>query len=53
MDAKKIFNAVLIGFGVAKSLATGKVAKSLDKVEEGVQIAKAIAKLVKPKSEKK
>lgn len=45
----QILNAVKIGIGVAKSLATGKVAKTLDTMDTAVDIAKAVKKTLKAK----
>ena len=49
MKLNEILTAVKIGAAVGKSLLVGKVAKTLEKVEEASDIAKAVAKLVKKK----
>lgn len=49
MKIDQILIAIKIGLGVFKSLATGKLAKGLDKADEAVDIAKAVKKLLKKK----
>lgn len=49
MKISEILNAIKIGTLVAKSLATGKVATTLDKIDQGVDIAKAVKKILKKK----
>lgn len=48
MKIDQILLAIKIGASVAKSLATGKVAKGLEKTEEAVDIARAVKKMIKP-----
>jgi hypothetical protein len=49
MKIDQILTAIKIGIGVAKSLATGKVAKGLEKADIAVDIAKAVKKTIKAK----
>lgn len=49
MKFDQIFNALKIGIVVAKSLATGKVAKTLETTETAIDIAKAVKKTLKAK----
>lgn len=47
MKLKDLFKAVKIAGLVGKSIATGKVAKTLDKITDAVQIAEAVRNLLK------
>lgn len=49
MKIDQILNAVKIGLLVARSLASGKLAKGLEKADEAVDIAKAVKKTIKKK----
>lgn len=49
MKIDHLLNAIRIGAAVAKSLATGRLAKGLEKTEEAVVIAQAVKKMIKPK----
>jgi len=49
MKLDDILIAAKIGIGVTKSLMTGKVAKTLEKADEAVDIAKAVRKFLKKK----
>lgn len=46
MKFDKILLGIKLGAAVAKSIATGKPAKVLDKVDEAAGIAKAVKKLL-------
>lgn len=47
MKLDQILVAAKIGISVFKSLATGKLAKGLEKTEEAIDITKAVKKLIK------
>lgn len=47
MKLLQILNAIKIGALVAKSLTTGKVASTLETIERGADIAKAVKKAIK------
>lgn len=49
MKIDQLLLALKIGIGVTRSLATGKVAKGLEKADEAVDIAKAVKKMIRPK----
>lgn len=49
MKIRDIISAVQIAVAVGKSLATRKVSKTLEKIEDAAGIAKAVEKLVKKK----
>jgi len=49
MKIDQILIAVKIGAALAKSLATGKLAKALEKTEEAASIAQAVKKMIRPK----
>lgn len=49
MKIDQLLNAVKIGLLVAGSLATGKIAKGLERANEAVDIAKAVKKTIKKK----
>jgi hypothetical protein len=53
MKIKGIFAAIRIGLAVSKSLATGKVAKGLEKTEDALSIAEAVKALISKQNKKK
>lgn len=53
MKLNQIFNALKIGLAVGKSLATGKVSKTLEKAEQAANIADAVKDLIAKEPKKK